>query len=48
MNKSLDNKKETTYGREKERKSTDNHKRVTGQPENMMKQKDDTVNQELV
>jgi hypothetical protein len=34
VNKSLNNKEETTYKRAKERKSTEDHKTVTGQLKN--------------
>jgi hypothetical protein len=45
MNKSLD-KKETTYRKAKERKSTENCKKVTGFLKNTVNQKDNGINQE--
>jgi hypothetical protein len=48
MNKCSDNKEETTYRRTKERKSTENQKRVTGYLKNTANQKDNRVNQETV
>jgi hypothetical protein len=44
MNKSLDNKEQSTYRGAKERKNTENHKRGTGQLKNMAKQKGNRVN----
>jgi hypothetical protein len=44
MDKSLDNKEETTYRRAKERQNTKNHQRVTRQLKNTAKQKEDRVN----
>jgi hypothetical protein len=42
--KSLNNKEKTTFRRAKEKKSTENHERGTGQLKNTVKQKDNTVN----
>jgi hypothetical protein len=47
LNKYLDNKEETTYGRSK-KKSTKDHKRITRYLKNTVKQKDNRVNQETV
>jgi hypothetical protein len=44
VNTGLDNKEESSPRRTKERKSTENHKRGTGQLENMAKHKSDRVN----
>jgi hypothetical protein len=37
MNNSLDNKEQITYGKAKDRKSNENHKRVTRQLKNYIK-----------